>query len=139
MTAIAVTAANVSPVFPQQSEILTVKLAEAVTAGQSAYQLAAGTFGLSDGNASGRQQFRGIFLQAGAAGDYVALLKRGYVNGFAVSGLNADAPLYQSDTAGALDDAAGTMTVVCGRVFMLPDASLTKIVYIDAQWTQIWS
>jgi hypothetical protein len=139
MTAIAVTAANVSPAYPQESEILTVKLAEAVTAGQTAYQLTAGTFGLADANASGKQQFRGIFLQAGAAGDYVAMLKRGYLYGFTVSGLNADAVLYLSDTAGALDDAAGTMTVVCGRVFMLPDATPTRIVYIDAQWAQIWS
>lgn len=137
MADITVTAANVSRVFPQQDEIISVKLAEAVTAGQTAYQLTAGTFGLSDANAAGKQQFRGVFLAAGAAGEVVPVLKKGYLNGFGVSSLNGDAVLYQSDTAGAFADAAGTMTVVCGRVFTMTDG--TKIAYIDAQWSQIWA
>lgn len=139
MADITVTAANVSRIFPQQAELYTVKLAETVTAGQAAYQLAAGTYGLADANASGKQQFRGVFLEGGAAGAYVPMLVRGVLGGYTVSGLNADAPLYLSDTAGAFADAAGTMTVVCGRVFMMSDATPTKVVYIDARWAQIWS
>lgn len=131
------TAAQVSPVFPQNCEILSVKLAETVTEGQTAYQLTAGTFGLSDANAAGKQQFRGIFLDPGGAGQTVRVLKRGHLYGFSVSGLNGDAVLYQSDTAGDMADSAGTMTVVCGRVFVLTDA--TKVVYIDAQWAQVWA
>ncbi len=137
MADIVVTAANVSRVFPQQDEIISVKLAETVTPGQTAYQLTAGTFGVADANAAGKQQFRGIFLEAGATGEVVPLLKKGYASGFTVSGLNGDAVLYLSDTVGAFGDGAGTMTVVCGRVFTMTDG--TKIAYIDAQWAQIWA
>jgi hypothetical protein len=136
MADIAVTAANVSRVFPQQDEVISVKLIEAVTKGQAAYQSTT-TFGIADANAAGKQQFRGVFLEAGAAGEVVPLLKKGYLNGFGVSGLNSDAVLYLSDTAGSLADAAGTMTVVCGRVFSMTDG--TKIAYIDAQWAQVWA
>lgn len=137
MADIALTVANISRVFPQQDEIVSVKLAETVTKGQAAYQLTAGTFGVADANAAGKQQFRGVFLEAGAAGEVVPLLKKGYLNGFTVSGMNGDAVLYLSDTVGSFGDGAGTMTVVCGRVFVMTDG--TKISYFDAQWAQIWA
>lgn len=137
MTAIAVTTAQAGEVHPQNNEVISVRVIEAVTALEAAYQAATG-FGIADANASGKQQFRGVYLQAGAAGDVVRLLKRGAVYGYTVSALDGDAPLYLSDTAGDLDDSAGTMTVVCGRVLLLPDNS-TKVAYIDAQWAQIWA
>ena len=137
MTDIVATAAYIGRADPDNDEVLSVVLAETATAGQTAYQTTTGTFGLCDGNGSGKQQFRGIFLQGGAAGQVVPLLKRGFVEGFTVSGLDGDAPLYVSDTAGSLDDGVGTMTVVCGRVTITPNG--TKIAYIDAQWAQIWS
>lgn len=137
MTAIALTAAQVSRVFPQMDQVISVRLAETVTVGQAAYQTSSGTFGVADANASGRQQFRGIFLQGGAAGDVVPLLKEGYLYGYTLAG-NPDTPVYLSDTAGSLDDAAGTMTVVCGRVATLADGT-TKILYVEARWTHIWA
>jgi methyl coenzyme M reductase beta subunit len=104
------------------------------------YVLTTGKVGVADANASGKQQFRGIALAAAAAGQAVSVLKRGHVYGFTVSGLNADALVYLSDTAGALGDAAGTMTVNCGRVMCLPDgATLTKVLYIEADWLRAWS
>jgi hypothetical protein len=136
MTAIAIaTAAHVDRARPKDDEVLPVVLAAAVTRGQVLYQSTAG-FGVADANDSGKQQARGIALDAGAAGQTVSMLKRGYVSGFGVSALDDDAILYLSDTAGALDDGAGTMTVVCGRVITLSD---TKLVYVDFDWTVIWS
>lgn len=137
MTDIDYTATQIAEVFPQEREVLSVKLAETVEAGQSAYQTTSGTFGLADANGAGKQQFRGIFMEGGSANQVVRLLKRGAIYGLGVSGLNCDAPLYLSDTAGDLADAAGTMTVVCGRVLGLTDG--TKVAYIDAQWAQVWS
>ena len=137
MTDLTVTAAKVGRVFPQNDEVISVKLYETVTAGQAAYQTTAGLFGLCDTNAAGLQQFRGVFLQGGGAGQTVPMLKRGCVEGLGVSSLNGDAVIYASDTAGALADAAGTLTVVAGRVFVLPNGS--KVAYIDAQWAQIWA
>jgi hypothetical protein len=53
--------------------------------------------------------------------------------------MDGDAVAYLSDTAGALDDAAGTLTVVCGRVLVLPDGNNTKILYVDFSWAYIWA
>ena len=64
MADITVTAAKVALVFPEQSEVYNVKLAEAVTKGQALYQTTSGTYGLADANAAGKQQFRGIALEA---------------------------------------------------------------------------
>lgn len=136
MTAIALTAALVSRVFPQDDEVISVKLAETVTQGAPAYQTTSGTYGLADANAAGKQQFRGVFLEAGAAGDVVPMLKRGWLYGYTLGTI--ETPIYLSDTVGVFDDAAGTMTVVCGRVCTLPDAS-TKILYVEARWTHIWA
>lgn len=137
MTVIAVTAAQVGRIRPDDDEVMDVIAAEAVTAGQAAYQLTTGRFGLADANAAGRQQFRGVFLKNAAAGGVVPVLKRGMVYGLGVSAMNGDAPLYLSDTAGALDDAAGTMTVIAGRVMTLTTGE--KIAYIDAEWSRIWA
>jgi len=109
----------------------------AVTAGQAVYQTSAGKVAPADANAAGKQQFRGIALKAAGAGEPVSVLKEGHCYGFGVSALNADALLYLSDTEGALADGAGTMTVIAGRVFALPDG--TKIAYISADWLRAWS
>ncbi len=140
MADIALTAAQIAVVFPQEAEIVDVTLTEAVTKGQAGYQLTTGKFGVADANAAGKQQFRGIFLKAGAAGQVVPLLKRGHVYGFTVAAMNGDAIAYLSDTAGALADAAGTMTVNVGRIVGLTDHGVfTKVLFVDADWLRAWA
>src|SRR5512139_50485 len=138
MADITVTAAKVALVRPLESDVVNVKLAEAATAGQALYQTTSGTFGLADANGAGKQQFRGIALQAGAAGQVISMCRRGELYGFTLSG-NYDTLLYLSDTAGALADAAGTMTVDCGRVVAETDKDLTKVAYICADWLRAWA
>ena len=138
MADITVTAAKVAPVFPEKAEIFDMIAVEAITKGQAVYQTTAGKAGVADANASGKQQFRGIALNAAAAGSAVSVLKKGHVSGFTLSG-NYDSLAYLSDTAGALADAAGTMTVNCGRVMALTDKDLTKVLYVDADWLRAWS
>ena len=138
MTVIATTAAQAGRVMPREADVvISVKLAESVEALVAAYQTTSGTFGIADANAAGKQQFRGVYLKSGGAGQVVPLLVRGPVYGYTVSSLNGDAVLYLSDTAGDLDDSAGTLTVVAGRVFALPDG--TKVAWIDANWAYIWA
>jgi hypothetical protein len=134
MSDVALTAAAIAAVRPLDplTIIIPVIANEAVTAGQAAYLASTGKYGVADANASGKEQFRGIFLGAAAAGQQVDLFVRGYIYGFTISGLAYDALVYLSDTAGALADAAGSMTVRCGRVVPLTDSSLTKVLYIDA-------
>ena len=137
MADIAVTAAQVGRIFPEKDEVHTVILEESVTAGQVLYQTTTGTYGLADADVNARQQARGIALAGGGAGQTVPLLKRGFVEGFAVSGLNADARLYLSDTAGALNDvASSTLSVTCGRVFVVNGK---KVVYADFDWLRQWA
>ncbi len=137
MADIALVADRVDVVFPHSSEIIDVKLVEAVTRGQVVYQSTAGTFGVADANAAGKQQARGIALRGGAAGETISILKRGVATGYTVAGLNADVALYLSDTAGALADGAGTLSVICGRVFALTDA--VKVVHFDFDWLRAWA
>lgn len=137
MADIVVTADKVGEAFPHATEVFSVKLAEAVTRGQILYQTATGAFGIADANDAGKEQARGVALEGGGAGQVIRMLKRGVVEGFTVSGLNCDAPLYLSNTAGALADGAGAMTVICGRVYGHTDG--TKLIHFDFDWLRAWS
>lgn len=127
------------PIFPDRAEIFPVQAAETVANGQVAYQASTGKFGLADTDAAGKQQARGIFLDAAGAGQGSSILKRGHIGGFDVSGLSYGAVVYASDTAGGLDSAAGTMTVPVGRVVAMSGDDLTKVIYIDCDWITTWS
>lgn len=139
MTALTVTAAQVGMVYPDKSQVRDYIAAETITAGQAVYFTSAGKVGVADANASGKQQFRGIALNGGGAGQAISVLHEGEVYGFDLSGLNADALVYLSDTAGSLDTAAGTMTVRCGRVRTLSDANATKVLYVWTNWAENWA
>lgn len=140
MADIALTAAQIAAVKPECCEIMDVTLAAAVTKGQALYLTSTGKYGVADANDSGKEQVRGIALAAGAAGETIPMLKRGPVYGFTIAGLAYDAPAYLSNTAGALADAAGTLTVVVGRVIPLNDSpNFTKVLWIDVDYTKIWA
>lgn len=140
MADIALTAAQIAVVYPDQAEIITMICGAAITAGQAVYQIAAsGKAGVADANDAGKQQIRGIALEGGGAGQAISVLVKGHVYGFTISGLNYDAALYLSDTAGALADAAGTLSVNAGRVAAIPDKDMTKVLYFEADWLRTWA
>lgn len=139
MTAISIASTGVREVFATKNDVFQLIAAEAITKGQVVYQTTAGKAGVADANASGKQQARGIALHAAAAGEPVAILRRGYVAGYALSGVAYDSAVYLSDTAGSLDDSAGTMTVICGRVEALTDPDLTKVLFVDFDHLRAWS
>ena len=134
MTAISVTVAKVAA----QLDTVTRSYisAEAITAGNAVYQLTAGTVGVADANASGKQQFFGIALQTVGSGEAVSVAHKGVVDGFAPAG-NCGTLLYLSDTVGGLDTSVGTMTVAVGKVIARSDA--TKTIYFDTQWLANWA
>lgn len=139
MSDITVTAAQVGVVYPEKADIFDMIAGATITAGQAVYQTSAGKADLADANGSGTLQFRGIALNGGGAGQAISVLKRGHVYGFTVTSQSYDAALYVSNTAGALADSAGGTTINAGRVVALPDASATKVVYIEADWLRTWS
>ena len=136
MTAIVVTAAEVAVIRPDLAEILNVKAAEALTKGLALYQTTSGTFGIADANAAGKQQFRGVALEAVNAGEGLSMLKKGFLAGYTLA--TYDDEVYLSDDAGAFDTAAGTLLVKCGRVTSMPDSDLTEVLYVEADWLHEW-
>lgn len=139
MTDIALVTAKIARVHEENDEVFDFISNAAITIGQALYMLTTGKVGVADANDSGKEQFLGIALKTVGANKAVPVMKRGYITGFTVSGLDAYALLYLSNTAGLLADAAGSMTVRCGRVVAMTDPGLTKVVYIDADWRSNWS
>jgi hypothetical protein len=141
MADIALTAAQIRPVYPNSTSTL-IRAGTAlvdITIGQSVYiDPTTGKLGVCDANVSGHEQFAGIALRTAAAGETFNRLVRGEIYGFTISGLNYAAILYQSDTAGALADAAGTKTVNVGKVVPINDASQTKVLYVEADLLRAW-
>jgi predicted RecA/RadA family phage recombinase len=138
MAAITVTAAQVAAIFPHKAEVFPAVAGEAITAGAPVALTTSGWVN-ADANGSGLQQVRGVALNTAGAGQAVDILKRGHLAGATVSSLANDAIIYLSDTVGRLDDSAGTMTVRIGRVVPLSDASATKVIYVDCDWSTVWS
>jgi len=138
MADITVTAARVGLLYPQKADVRDYLAAVTITKGQAVYILAAGTVGVADANASGAQQFRGIALNGGGAGQAISVLHDGECAGFTVTG-NANTLLYLSDTAGALADAAGTMTVAAARIICDSDKDATKVIRVFTQWEADWA
>lgn len=135
MADVALTAAQVAVVHPEEAEVYSYIAAAAVTRGQAVYELAAGGVGPADATtADGKLAFTGIALRTAAIGEAVPVLVRGMVYGFTVGSINCGTVLYLSETAGALADGtpAGTGTAVkVGRVTSLSDPSMTRVVWID--------
>lgn len=134
MTAIVVTAAKVAG--NTDTKTRSYKAAETITAGQAVYKLAAGTVGVADANASGKQRFRGIALDDASTGEACLVAYFGAVEGFTLAG-NVDTLVYLSDAVGELADSAGTMTVPVGRVDMRDDG--TKFLFTDVNWLAQWA
>jgi hypothetical protein len=139
MADLTVTAAKVATIDPLKAEIYSGIAAETITAGKAVYQTTSGTVGIADANVANKQQIRGIALNGGGAGQAIDVLKRGRVYGFTLTDQTYDDPIFLSDTAGALADAAGTLTVPCGLVVAMSDASLTKVLYLDCRWNADWA
>ncbi len=127
MTDLALTAAQIALTNPQEAVVDFAVCAVAVTAGQSLYVNSDGKVALADADVSGAQQTRHLALEAGAIGQTISVLTRGRVFGFTITQAY-DAPIYQSDTAGALGDSVGTLTVPVGIIKAISDdPTLTKI------------
>lgn len=140
MTDIVVTAAQVGMIFPMKAEVRSYIAYVAITKGQAVYIRTDGKVAVADADGSGTLQFRGIALNTVGAGDAVDVIHDGELYGFTVAGLNADSMVYLSNTAGALATAAGSTSVVCGRVVCLTDTpTMTKVLRVFTRWSADWA
>lgn len=132
MAAITLTAARISVVDPIKATIRNYIAKVALTRGVPVFiDPTTGKIDIADGNGAGTKQCRGITLDAGGVGAGIRVLEYGDVYGYDLSGLNYDAPVYVSDTAGSLDTAAGTVTVIVGRVAPMSDQALEKVLRVQ--------
>ncbi len=134
MADLTATAAAVAVIFPLKAEIHTAIAGAAITAGQPVYVDTNGKAQLGDASAAGTAALRGIALQTVGAGQAFNMCKRGHLEGMGVSGEAYDAPMYLSDTAGSLADAAGTVSLIVGVVAPMTDKDLTKVLFVDLLW-----
>lgn len=133
MTNLTISASAVA--IAKEIESITLPVDEAVTAGQ-AVRLATATGKLTKGNASTIAEGRivGVASRSGRhTADAVTVIKRGYLDlGSALDSLAYDAPVYLSDTDGALADSPGTIPMVIGRVVpAFGQTTADKLLYVD--------
>jgi hypothetical protein len=138
MADLAITAANIEVIKPEDAEIVQMIVAETVTAGQPVFTDSNGKAQLADANAAGEQQARALTLEAGNDGQSISCLKRGYVEGFTLTDQDFDDPIYLSDTVGVLADAAGTLEVPVGLVAPIAkdSSTISKVLYLEFRWRE---
>lgn len=129
MADIVVTSAKVAPCYSDRAEIFNHLAGADLTAGDPVTFNATGAVIKADANDAAANTFRGIALQTVKSGQPVAILYRGHVYGYTITGLNANAPVYVSDTVGVLADAPGTKSLIAGYVTTLSDG--TKVLFIN--------
>lgn len=102
---------------PSHADQATYPAAEAITAGAPIRQdTSNGRW--TNANASGAAEARATHIasHSAAAGESLTGYRRGLMDGFVLDALAYDAPVYLSNTDGRLADAAGTVSVIVGRV-----------------------
>lgn len=132
MTALTITAANVRAV--EIIEQSTAPAGVALTRGQIVRPGSAGKWVLANAaNTTNLGQRRGIVLKDVGADEAVTVMHKGTIDlNPSLDALAFDAIVYVSDTSGALDDAAGTVSSVAGTVVAgWAETSVAKLLRID--------
>lgn len=115
----------------RQSKRRTAIAAVAILKGQATYLDATlGTLKLTITTGTTGARLFGIACNDAAIGQALECVYEGLVFSHDVSALAYDAPVYLSDTAGALATAAGSHTSLVGRVMPITDGLGSKGIYI---------
>lgn len=134
MANIAVTTANRVEVVESIIQ-LTLVADEAILAGAIVrINTSTGKFTNANGSSSGEARVYGVATRTVAAGEPLTAIRKGVMSGFTLAG-NYDSAVYASDTDGRLADAAGTVSVVVGRVIaalaQLVGSNPDKLLFVD--------
>lgn len=139
---VALTTAQIGLVDPLKADVKSYIAASAITRGEAVAIDTAGKVVPADASTGGAHliQFRGIALNAAAAGAPVDVCHAGEMYGFTVAALDVGAVLYLSNTVGDLSTVAGDTNVKCGVVSVLNDVpTFTKVARIVTTWTTVWA
>ncbi len=113
----------------------TLVAAEAIEAGGAVRIDTAGKFTGANGTTTTENRIYGIATKSVPAGMGVTAIRKGVLDGFAITGMAFDAIVYLSDTDATLADAAGTVSTVVGRVIPATATTLgtayDKLLFVD--------
>lgn len=116
MTDLALVTAGKIHVVESETQ-MTLPFAEAVALGQAVrLDTTLGKWTLSKGTSAPEARIWGVLVSKDPAGAVGTAVRKGVVDGYALTALAYDAAVYLSDTDGTLADAAGTVSTVVGRV-----------------------
>lgn len=115
---------------------MTLPTNEAVTAGMAVrIDASTGKFTKANGTTTTENRIYGIATKTVASGMPLTAVRKGVMDGWDLSSLNYDAPVYLSDTDGRLGDGAGTVSTVVGRVIPGTSEALgtafSKLLFVD--------
>lgn len=114
---------------------LTLPLGETLTVGSAVRIDTNGKWTGSNGSTTTENRIYGILVSVDPAGAVGTAIRKGVVDGFALTALAYDAIVYLSDTDKTLADSAGTVSTIVGRV--IPATATTtgtaydKVLFID--------
>ena len=104
---------------------LTLVAAEAIVAGNAVrIDTTTGKFTKANGSGAGEARIYGIATKTVPAGMPCTAIRRGILGGWVLDALAYDASIFLSDTDGAIDTAAGTVSTLLGRVVPLQQTPL---------------
>jgi hypothetical protein len=113
----------------------TSGFAESCNVGQAVRLHTDGKWTKSNGSSSTEARIIGLLVSKDGAAASGTVVRKGVLDGYDLSSLAYGALVYLSDTDGTLADAAGTVSVVVGRV--VPGTSTTlgtsfdKLLFVD--------
>ena len=116
---------------------MTLPTDEAITAGMAVrISTTTGKFTKANGSSAGEARAWGVATRTAASGQALTAIRLGAMDGWDLSALDYDAPVYLSDTDGRLSTVAGTTSVVMGRVVAATSTTLgtayDKILQVQA-------
>ena len=127
MADLSVNTGQAGRVQPGNDVALALRAGAPVTPLQAVHTDTDGDVILSDASLAGTAIFDGVVMNGAADGGTVTVVREGAVFGFDLSSQTYGDVIYLSDTAGALADAAGTVSVAVGKVIKLNGE---KVVYL---------
>jgi hypothetical protein len=125
MADIALTTANRVEIvgFPKTQK--TLACGADLTAGAPVQESTTGKWQAADATTAAKARNCYVLTRTGKSGESVTGVREGRLDGFAITGLAFNAPVYLSDT-GTIADAAGTVSTVLGFVEAVTGQPITS-------------
>ncbi len=134
MTNLALVTAGSVHVLESETQ-MTLPFGESLAVGDAVRIDTNGKWTGSNASTTTENRIYGILVSKDPAGAVGTAIRKGVIDGFALTALAYDAIVYLSDTDKKLADAAGTVSTIVGRVIPVPATTLgtayDKVLFID--------